>query len=303
MKPRMFCRLAVGCLALLPLLPSSAQEVRVVEDLDFDRPEAWAMKFFNAAALLTSLGPVEARDAGSVELGFEAVSIPDLSARQRTVGFGGIKEEDLNRLPVWGRLRGTVGLPGGFALTLGWVPPVELDGIQANLVSAALERPLITRERWGLGARLLAQVGEVEGDLTCSEQDASIPAGAPGNEFGCEAPSSDTVTLEYTGLELVGRYTLGGGGSPVLHLGLSAQRMDMEFQVDARTFGFRDRTLLLADGWTYAATFGSTWDLGQRSHLGLELFYSPLRVDRLGESPDQNDALFNLRALFRYRLR
>ncbi len=285
------------------LTPAVAQDRPPVETLDFDHPEAWAMKWFNSASLLTALGPVERREVGSVELGFEALSIPHLSAEERTVGFGGVKEEDLNRTPVAGRLRVTVGLPAGLALTLGWVPPAAVGGVESNLLSAALERQVLTRGRWRLGLRLFTQIGDSEGDFTCSAKDASIPAGAPGNAFGCEAASADTVTLEYTGLEAVGSYAWPGGRRPVLHFGVAAQYMDLQFQVRARTFGFEDRTLLLTDGWTYSGTFGATWAIGSRSRLGTEIFYSPLTVDRLGSPGHQNDALFNVRALFRVRLR
>lgn len=291
------------CLLWLFPVSSRAQDLALVDELDFDDPEAWAMKFFTSASLLTSLGPVEERDAGSVELGVEVLSVPHLSAEERTVGFDGIKEEDLNRSPVGVRLRAAFGLPAGWSLVFGWVPPVEVDGVEANLFSAALERPLLKAGPWGLGLRLHAQVGESEGDFTCGEADAAIPPGAPGNEFGCEAPSNDEATLEYVGVELVGSYRWGGERAPDLHFGVGAQRLDLEFQVDALTFGFRDRTLLLADGWTYSATLGATWSLRERSRIGVELFYSPLEVDRLGQAPGENDPLFNVRALFRYRIR
>ena len=39
------------------------ETIDIVQELDFDDPEAWAMKFFTSASLLTSLGGVEKRDA------------------------------------------------------------------------------------------------------------------------------------------------------------------------------------------------------------------------------------------------
>ena len=42
----------------------------------------------------------------------------------------------------------------------------------------------------------------------------------------------------------------------------AAEGLDMEFQVDALTAGVLDRTLLLADGWTWSVNAGASWRLG-----------------------------------------
>ncbi len=272
----------------------------VTEELDFDAPEAWAMKYFSSVSLLTGLGAVEARRPGSVEVSFEAISVPHLDQEQRTVGFGGRKEENLNRAPASGRGRVTVGLPKGFALTLGWSPPVEVDGIKANLVSLALERLLLKSGRWTVGARFFGQTGTAKGDFTCSTEDARFPSGSPENPFGCEAESNDEVQLDYYGLELT---TSRNFGKALWHFGASVQQMDLEFQVNARTFGFLDRTRLVTDGTTYAVTTGLTFSLADRVRLGTEIFYSPLDVQRLGETSTSDDGVLNLRLMLRYRLR
>ena len=293
-----------GLLVLWLAWPAMAQDViEIRQQLDFDEPEAWAMKYFTSASLLTSLGAVEALPAGAVELGLEAMQIPHLDREQRAVGFGGFKEEDLNRSPAWGRLRARVGLPQRFALILGWVPPAEIDGLEANLLALGIEKVLLERESWTLGLRAYGQSGDTRGDLTCTAGgDEASPPGSPENPFGCEAPSADTVTMEYVGVELVGAYRLAGARAPTLHLGISGNRMNMEFQVDARTFGVRDRTLLLADGETVSIHGGATWDLKKATRLGLEVFYSPLSVHRQGQSRE-DDSLLHLRAQLRFRLR
>ncbi|MCH9650568.1 MAG: hypothetical protein K0U98_20200 [Deltaproteobacteria bacterium] len=286
--------------------PGMAQELPVVdpvEDLDFDAPESWAMKLYASVSLLTSLGPIEVREPGSVEVALEGLSVPHLDREQRTVGFGGRKEEDLNRTPVWGRGRVTVGLPWSSAVTLAWAPPVRLDGVEASLVSAALEKNLLNRGPWTLGVRLYGQVGTVKGDLTCTKEDAQAAPGSPGNAFGCEAPSEDEVTMDYLGLELTAGYALRGRRAPQLHLGMAGQRLDTEFQVSAQTFGFLDRSLLRTEGETFSMHGGATWQLAQKARLSLEAFYSPLSVQRLGALSSESDDLFHLRAMVRYRLR
>lgn len=313
-EPRMRTLSGVLCGVMVLLMMSAPGKAQFVSDgidqLDFDDPEAWAMKYFSSISLTTGLGPVERSEKGSVELGLELMQSPDLSAEEQRVGFDGAKEEDLNRTPAWARFRARFGLPAGFSAGFGVVPPVEVEGVEAALISVFLERPLVQRERWGLGARMFAQVGMVDGDFTCKGSEIGVP-GSPADQFGCEAASTDEVTLDHRGLELnlwreVGRS--GRRSGPVLHAGISVQEHDLEFQVNARTFGFIDRTLLLADGSTVSYTVGATFELAEKLKLGTELFYTPLDVRRLDLDsfelgPVQNDALLNLRLLLRYRLR
>ena len=274
-----------------------------VVELDFDDPEAWAMKYFASVSLLTSLGPIEPIESGAVILGFEGLYVPELDQEQRTVGFGGFKEEDLNRSAAWGRLRLGLGLPGDFTLTLGWVPPVELDGVQANLVSVSLARPLISRDSWGLGLRIYGQRGEVDGDFTCEEGgDHVFPPGSADNPFGCEAPSDDTVTLDYVGAQWVAHRRFSGPRSPVIYAGIAWSRMDLEFQVRAQTFGFSDQSRLLADGDTWALTVGGSWTLSESLTVGTEAFYSDLDVVRPGRDRE-SDPLVNARFMLSYRIR
>jgi hypothetical protein len=288
--------------------PLAAQLVSEgVDQLDFDDPEAWAMKYFSSMSVATSLGPVPTSEPGSVELGLELMQSPHLSAEERRVGFDGLKQEDLNRAPAWARVRVRFGLPAQFSIGLGVVPPVEIDGVQAALVSVFVERSLVARDRWGVGARLFSQFGMVDGDFTCKADEVGVP-GTEGGRFGCERPSTDEVTLEHRGVELVGWRQVGADRGPKLHAGISYQQHDLEFQVDALTSGLIDRTLLLADGSTYSVTAGATFSLSERIHLGTEVFYSPLDVRRIDLEtlqfrPVQNDALLNLRLMLRYQIR
>jgi len=273
------------------------------ERLRFDRPEAWAMQYFASASILTGLGPPSTRDPWSLDLALEMGWLPHLDQEQRRVGFNGTKVEDLNRLPVLVRPRLTVGLPARFSLDLSWVPPVEAEGVKSNLVAAALERPLVERGRWVLGLRALGQVGEIKGDLTCSEEDASHPPGSPENEFGCQEPSRDVVGLDYAGLAVTGGVDLSASGRSSFYYAAGASYLDLEFQVDAMTYDMHDHTLLLAEGWTYWASAGVSWRAGERTTIAAETFYSPLEVRRGAGAPVEHDDFFNLRLMLGYRLR
>ncbi len=110
------------------------------------------------------------------------------------------------------------------------------------------------------------------------------------------------MTLEYFGLELNGSRRFGSDG-PTVHFGAAFNELDMEFQVNALAFGFLDRTRLLADGSTVSLTAGATWAVRDKAHVGFEVFYSPLDVQRAGATSSEDDPLLNARALFRYKLR
>jgi len=292
--------LAVAAAALVTLTisgPVHAQVLDDVEELDWDRPEAWAMKYFNSVSQFTGLGAPRAREPWTFELGLELDTIPQLSEDQRRIGFGGVKVEDINRLPAFFRPRLTIGLPAKFSLDVAWVPPVELEGVTTNLFAIALERPLYSSGPLVLGARLSGQLGTVEGDFTCTEDEAGYPPGSPDNVWGCEAPSEDELTLNHVSIAFTGGYEVK---KTTFHWGLAATYMDMEFQVDAVYFGVIDNTLLLADGWTWSVNGGASWRLSRLLSLAAELFYSPLSVVRPPSTESENDGLFNLRTMLRF---
>lgn len=279
-----------------------------VETIDFDRPEAWAMKRSASLTLFTGVGPPRDRSAGDVELGVELGWNPSLSEDEMRVGFNGTKVEDMGRLTVIPRARLTVGLGWKVSLDLTYTPPVSIEGLEPQLFAAAVERPFWRSGGWVLGARAFGQIGDVTGDITCPENEASIPPGSTGNEFGCEEPSMDVVTIDYVGLGLTGGYRFGGSNGAAFHFGAFANHMDLEFQVDALTYGIRDRNRLITDGWTWAVTGGFSLPFGRPTRLAFEVFYSPLDVDRPVFDDDgfetgidsRNDALFNLRAMFSF---
>lgn len=288
--------------ALAAGAPACGQVViRDDEDLDFERPEAWGMKYFTSTSLLTGFGVPEAMEPGTVEVGLELGWIPELDEDERRVGFTGTKVEDVNKAPLLARLRGTVGLPGGFSATLGYTPPVEVfDGVEAHLVAGSLNRPLAVGGRWRLGGRLFGQWGLIESDITCPGDVARVEDPSV-NPFRCESPSADEMTMRYLGAELSAARDAGGAWLP--HAAVAAQHLDMEFQVDARYAGLVDRTRLTADGWTWSATVGVSRRYAGGTRLAAEVFYSPLEVDRDGDGDAGTDPLLNVRVLLTYPLR
>ena len=298
-RPYVLVALASALTLVGASTPVGAQVIDDVEELDWDRPEAWAMKFFNSVSLLTGLGAPEERRKWSFEIGLELDTIPQLSEDQRRIGFNGAKVEDLNRLPAFFRPRLTIGLPARFSLDVAWVPPVKLQGLTTNLFAIGLERPFYTAGKLVLGGRIYGQIGKINGDFTCTEEEASYPPGPPDNIWGCEAPSDDELSLNYVGLAFTGGYRVK---KTTFHWGLAANYMDMEFQVNALTDGIEDRSLLLASGWTWSINGGASWKLSERFSIAAELLYSPLSVARPPSTETENDPLFNLRTMLRIRL-
>jgi hypothetical protein len=291
---------ALAIAILLAPAPASAQPVfRADEDLDFDRPEAWAMKYYSLVSLASGFGVPAEREAGDVDLAVEVGWIPSLEGDEARVGFRGTKQEDLDKAPVIARPRLTVGLPARFTLELGWVPPVEVFDAKPNLVTVALGRPLYVGRAWRAGARLHGQAGSIESDITCPNELAGVDDPNV-NPFRCEAPSEDEVDLSYVGLELSAERA-AGAWIPYGALGISS--LDLEFQVDALTGGFRDLSRLTASGSQWHAVAGLRWQGRPRTTLGAEVFYSPLEVERVDGGGAETDALVNVRALVSYRLR
>lgn len=272
------------------------------QQIDFNRPEAWALKYFSAVSTFTALGPPVVREAGSIDFGLEGGWIPSLSESERRVGFRGTEVEDLNKTAVFGRPRLTVGLPGGFSVEAAWVPPIVVNGGKANLFAAAIERPFVVADPWALGFRLYGQLGHSKGDYTCSEDVVAQPPGSSGNPKSCDVRSTDSATLNNVGAALTGGVKIGGGGA--VHFAVGGTYNDLVFQVGAYTAGgVPDNTRLATHGWTGWVAAGAGWPLGKAASIAAEAYYSPLLVRRPPDTDTQNDGLFNVRALVRFHLR
>lgn len=270
------------------------------QPIDFNSPEAWALKYFSAITTFTAIGPPVVREPGSIDFGLEGGWIPHLSESQRRVGFGGTALEDLNKSAVFGRPRLTVGLPAGFSVEAAWVPPIVINGGKANLFAAALERPFVVGDPLTLGLRLYGQLGHSKGDYTCSEDVVAQPPGSSGNPKSCDVRSQDSATLNNVGAALTGGVKVGGGGT--VHFAVGGTYNDLVFQVGAYTAGVPDNTRLATHGWTGWVAAGAGWPLGKAASIAAEAFYSPLLVRRPPNLDTQNDGLFNVRALVRFHL-
>jgi len=285
---------------LLSAIPTAHAQtvVRADEHLDADRPEAWAMNYFAASTLMTAGGQTPALAPGRWQVAVDLGHVPRLSAEQRQVGFNGFKSEDLNRSPVFGRLHGWIGLPGGWVGEIGYTPPVEVEDTEArDLVALGIGRRVLERGAYTLSVRLFGQHGRVHGDITCPERLAGVEDGER-NPYGCQAASRDRVTLNYYGLDLTSTWAAADWR---WHATVGAVRAETEVQVDALTYDQHDLSLLQADSVLPLFVVGAQRDLSARWSVGAELLYVPLEVRRQEGAGREHDPLTSLRLQLRYR--
>jgi opacity protein-like surface antigen len=291
-------------LTLLAVAPVRGQQLVIseTETLEFDRPEAWGMKYYASLGLLTSMGAPERRAPGEVVVGFEGASVPQLSDEERRLGFNGTKLEDVNRTSFFGRVRGSVGLGAGLALDVAWTPPIELDGAKPNLLAAALSRPFSLSHSWRLGLRGYGQIGKIEADITCSADEVAGGNDLDQNPFLCTEPSKDESRQKAIGLELVAGYDSGGRFKP--YAGVAVSYMDLEFRINA-LYGaglIEDHTVQLTDGTTVAALAGVTFAPSPRWRITGEAFYSWLDIQRPPATTASNEGFFNVRFFVSYKV-
>ena len=293
-------RLHAVALATLLLFQVGARAQAIVqndETLTSSRTEAWAMNYVAASTLMTAFGGTPDLAAGRWQGALDLGHVPRLSESQQRVGRGGVKQEGLNRSPVFGRLRLVLGLPGGFVADLGYTPPLSIRGTRPrDLFALALGRRVFERDSFTVSMRAFGQHGRAQGDVTCPARLAG--AGPESNPFGCRAPSDDQIVLNYYGFDATSAGSIGPWHA---HATVGAVRTELVAKVDALTFDVRDRSRLVASGGWPFATVGASRDLGARWNLGAEVLYVPLRVRRDPDAGGRIEALTSLRMRLLYR--
>ena len=277
-----------------------AQEtIRNDENLASTRPEAWAMNYVVASTYMTAFGQVPELRPWQWLVAGELGHVPRLSESDQRVGFEGTKQEDLNRSPVFGRVRAHLGLPGGFVAELGYTPPVTIQDVKVrDLFALAIGRRVYERDGLTVSLRGFAQHGRAIGDITCPARLAGNPD-LNANPYGCRAASDDQATLNYYGGDATASWNEQAWH---IHATLGVVRTDLAVQVDALSFDVRDRSTLTAEATKAYLAVGASRDLTRCWNVGAELLYVPLRVQRDPAGGTSNDPFtgLRLRASFRF---
>jgi hypothetical protein len=290
-------RLSLWSLALASAMAHAQATVESRQDLAADTPEAWAMRYLAGTTLMTSFGETAKLAPWRWNAALDLGSIPRLGDAQQRVGFGGSKEEDLNKSPAFGRLRLALGMPGDWVAELGYTPPLEINGSRArDVVALAAGKRVVERDDFTLSVRALAQAGRVQGDITCPARFAGSTDPAQ-NPVGCRSPSQDTFTANYYGADA----TLGWAAGPwSWHAGAGIARTRLSVQVDAELATIHDRSHLASSGNLPWFTIGARHEFSPRWSLAAELLYVPLDVRRPPGFARASDPLESLRVQLRY---
>jgi hypothetical protein len=303
-------RKAAGLIALMGITAIAGINIRAQtsagipnEQISFDRPEAWALKRFDAALLPSTMFPVapdESRHAGTISVGVEADWLPMLSAAQETVGFDGTKLEDLNKAPALIRPLIGVQMPWKLRAFATAPPPISTFGIKPRLFAFGVERPLPRPGSWTIDWQAYGQVGSVKGAFTCPASAVAAPPGSPANPTYCIALSSDIASLHYVGTQLQVGHSLPQLPNLVPHAFVAGTFDDVAFRSHAPiTFGLA-QTRQWARGGMFSTGGGGSYLFNRRISFTVDFFYAPLEVSRTEGAPVTNDGLFNVRGLLSY---
>jgi hypothetical protein len=264
-------RLGIAALLLALASRADAQARRVLAS---DHPQAQLMGYYAAVMALTPIGTA----VPGLEIGGELSFIPGLSDDQRRVGFGGTKYEDTNRCPVLPRLR-AARTGALFTAEVGYVPPLTVCGVTANLLGVAVSAPLLSLHHdWRLALRVNALAGSLAASITCSDDAVADPA-----DLVCYqgTPSDDRVRPFAVGADVLLLHA--GHRHPRLDLyglvGVRRERVRFDVNFTNAVFIapqlFDDHERLEATLTRAHLAAGATWRLTRRFRVAAELFHAP----------------------------
>ena len=263
------------------------------QKVDLDSPEGWAMAFMTASAQNLGQAPPHTLNVRDISISAELSSIPRLSKEQQKIGFGGFKDEDLNKSPAFGRLRANIGLPWNVDAEISWTPPLQInDSKPDHLWGAALSKPLFNNEKISMGLRLFLLRGGVTASVTCSEDTINFAPYTPQNTAGCVGLSEDKLQMDHEGVEV---FLSFNNSSKILPwVSLASSNIDNSVEIDAPLEVGRERATVYSSGTIQTLSFGFNYDIRENWSLNAASSYTPLDVQRPNDNSD-NDDFWNVR--------
>jgi hypothetical protein len=264
------------------------------QNVDLDSPEGWAMAFMTASAQNLGQAPPHSVNVRDISFSAELSSIPRLSREQQRIGFGGFKDEDLNKSPAFGRLRANVGLPWNVDAEISWTPPLKINNSKPDhLWGAALSKPLFDNERISVGLRLFLLRGGVIASVTCSEDTINFAPYTLQNTAGCIGLSDDKLQMDHEGVEVF--LSFNNTSNIIPWISLASTNIDNAVEIDAPLEIGRERASVYSSGTIQTLSFGLNYDISENWSLNAASSYTPLDVQRPNDSSD-NDDFWNVRA-------
>ena len=264
------------------------------EEVEFDSPEGWGMAYMSAASLNLTDSYIEPLEFGEVVISAEFSTIPKLNSEQQKIGFGGLKYEDLNKSPVFGKGKIKMGFYYDSILEFSYTPSLEIKGAKPkDLYGFSLSKELISNENLNLGLRVFNLSGHAIADVTCSEQVVSQPLYTPGNPSGCISTSKDKIDLGHKGLEMI---IMPNYNNPKIKpwVSLAYSKIDPSVRIDAQLELTREIALVKTNGSISTLNLGFNYALSDKWVLFLGTSYTPLDVVRPGPAGG-DDNFWNFR--------
>ncbi|HEX9164581.1 MAG TPA: hypothetical protein VF862_01620 [Gemmatimonadales bacterium] len=261
----------LGLLAVLLAAPAAAQE-----DC-YPGPESNEAKTLAILSVPLAFAPLRAParpESGAVEVALEISAIPtiDSATRTPTICRPGKGPENTDLLFALFRPRVLVGLPGGLALDLSWIPPIRVNGVKANLVGLALGKTLGIGASVTVGLRAHGTFGEIRAPVTCPEEALEDPDSACYG--GIE--SDDRYRPNIFGGDVTAALRLAGGTLRP-YLGAGYNRLEPRFQVQfTNRAGELDDRKVIVDLDRGVIFGGLDWAASGRLALSGEVYAAPV---------------------------
>lgn len=259
--------------ALLATL--SAAEVAAQPDC-FPAKSSNEAQTFGIFSVPLAFSPAGAPRAGSsrVQIGLEVSYLPnvDSSLARPTVCRPGKEPENTDLLFAAPRLRITVALGGGLALEGGWIPPVRLNQVRANLVGVAVSYDArLVSGGAHVTLRAHGTFGEINAPITCSDEALETA----NSECFQGTRSDDSYRPNIVGGEAIAHWSLGRGQVQP-YLGAGFNRLMPRFQVNFRNAQNQlDNRRVEVDLDRLALFGGFSWVASARWILSAELYSAP----------------------------
>ena len=266
----------------------------ITQNVDLDSPEGWGMAYMTAASLNLADSFPRELSFGELEISAEINSIPKLNSEQQKIGFGGLKYEDLNKSPVFGKGKIKMGFYYDSILEFSYTPSLEIKGAKPkDLYGFSLSKELFSNENLNLGLRVFNLSGHAVADVTCSEQVVSQPLYTPGNPSGCISTSKDKIDLGHKGLEMI---IMPNYNNPKIEpwVSVAYSKIDPSVRIDAQLELTREIALVKTNGSISTLNLGFNYALSDKWVLFLGTSYTPLDVVRPGPASG-DDNFWNFR--------
>jgi hypothetical protein len=207
-----------------------------------------------------------------VTLGLEASRVPSVDpvTATPTICRPGKGPENTDALPALARPRIGVPLPLGLALEASWIPPIRVNGVEANLFGFALTRSVGRADGITGALRAHATFGTIKAPVTCDESAILDPV----SECFHGSVSDDRYSPNILGLELsVGWPMAGGRLRP--YVGSGYNHLQPRFQVNfTNQFGQTDTTPVEVNLDRAVLFGGASWKLTRHLDISGEVYSS-----------------------------